>query len=78
MGSTTKLVRKIAAAAFAVTVAVSLVGWFFGRDPNQLLGILGVVVAAMGVGEVSNIGKRATFKAEAVTNDRTREVPPIQ
>lgn len=60
----TSAVRITAVVAFAVTVAVALGGWLAGRDPNALLGILGAVVAAMGVGEASNVGKRATTKVE--------------
>ncbi len=60
----TDAVRVTAVAAFAVTVVVALGGWLAGRDPNALLGILGAVVAAMGVSEASNVGKRATTKVE--------------
>ena len=50
--------------AFLATVGVALGGWFIGKDPNGLLGILGAIVAAMGVGEASNVGKRATTNPE--------------
>jgi len=62
--ATTNLVRKATVVAFLAVVCGALLGWFTGRDPNSLLGILGAVVAAMGVGEASNIGKRATTKKE--------------
>ncbi len=61
---TTDLVRKAVVVAFLAVVLGVLIGWFADRDPNAMLGILGVIVAAMGVGEASNIGKRATTKTE--------------
>jgi drug/metabolite transporter (DMT)-like permease len=61
---TTNVVRVAVIIAFLTTVGVALGGWLLGKDPNSLLGILGVVVAAMGVGEASNVGKRATTKTE--------------
>lgn len=60
----TNVIRITTVVAFAATVLVALIGWLVGRDPNALLGVLGAVVAAMGVGEASNVGKRATTKAE--------------
>ena len=60
----TNVIRITTVVAFAATVLVALIGWLAGRDPNALLGILGAVVAAMGVGEASNVGKRATTKVE--------------
>ena len=62
--TTTSLVRRAVVVAFLAVVLGALGGWFAGRDPNALLGILGAVVAAMGVGEASNVGKRATTKTE--------------
>ncbi len=61
---TTNLVRRVVVFAFLAVVLGVLIGWFAGRDPNAMLGILGVIVAAMGVGEASNVGKRATTKPE--------------
>jgi hypothetical protein len=45
----------------------AMVGWlFFDKDPNQLVGILGTLgVSTVGL-EAGNVGKRATFKKEAV------------
>jgi len=60
----TNVVRIAVVVAFISTVGVALGGWLGGKDPNSLLGILGAVVAAMGVGEASNVGKRATTKSE--------------
>ncbi len=61
---TTDRVRVATVVAFLATVTAALGGWFAGKDPNGLLGILGIVVAAMGVGEASAVGKRATTKPE--------------
>lgn len=61
---TTDLVRRATIVAFLAVVLVALGGWLAGRDPGALLGILSAVVAAMGVGEASNVGKRATTKTE--------------
>ena len=61
---TTNMIRRATIVAFLAVVFGALGGWFAGRDPGPLLGILGAVVAAMGVGEASNVGKRATTKTE--------------
>ena len=61
---TTNIVRRAVIVAFLAVVLGVLIGWFTGRDPNAMLGILGVIVAAMGVGEASNVGKRVTTKTE--------------
>ncbi len=59
--------RIVYAALFAASVLGALVGWLFlERDPAQLDGVLMWAAAACGVGEASNIGKRATWKKEAV------------
>lgn len=51
---------------FCGVVATALVGWLLGRDPSQLGSVLMSAAGAVGVGEMSNVGKRATFKREAV------------
>lgn len=52
---------------FAVTVAVALYGWLvLDRDPAQLEGVMMFCAGAVGVGEASNVGKRATWKRDAV------------
>lgn len=54
------------AVLFALVVLAGLVGWlFFDRDPNQLLGLVGPLTAVIGIGEASNVGKRATYNPEA-------------
>jgi hypothetical protein len=67
----TKIVRKVALAMFVVTVLGGLAGWVLGRDPSVLTGLMGFVTTALFVGEASNIGKRATFKPEAVVPEAT-------
>ncbi len=62
--TTTRFVRRAVVYAFLAVVLGILIGWFTGHDPNAMLGILGVIVAALGVGEASNVGKRATTKPE--------------
>ena len=61
--------RAIFVALFVLVVLVALAGWLMGRDPSSLTGVLGAVVIAAGIGEASNVGKRATFKPEAVGHD---------
>ena len=64
MSQTAKL-RTVFVLLLAATVVAAVVGWFMDKDPTKLTGVLGVVVTAVGVGEASNVGKRATFKPEA-------------
>lgn len=58
--------RLVAWVLFSATVIVGLVGWGLGKDPGQLGTVLGYVTLAAGIGESSNVGKRATYKPEAV------------
>lgn len=60
--NTTDRFRVLGWGLLSVTVGAALVGWFVGRDPSSLAWI----VAVPGLGEASNIGKRATYKKEAV------------
>lgn len=65
--STTDRFRRIARWLFVLTILVALGGWLiYDRDPGALGGILTAVVTAAGIGEMANIGKRATYKREAV------------
>lgn len=52
----------------------ALAGWLAGRDPSLLTGVLGTLgVSQVGL-EAGNVGKRATFKKEAVDfNSGVRE-----
>ena len=47
---------------FIGLVVLSAVGWWVDKDPGGIAPILGWVGGALGVGEASNIGKRATYK----------------
>lgn len=43
-----------------------LAGWLMGHDPSQLTGLIGTLgISQVGL-EAGNVGKRATFKKEAV------------
>lgn len=57
--------RIVFVGLFVLTGLVALIGWMVGRDPSQLIGILGIEAGAIGVGEAANVGKRATWKSEA-------------
>ena len=65
--STNRSLRKLFAFLFAVTVLVALYGWMNDKDPNQLSIVMTALTLALGIGEGSNIGRRMTYKAEAVT-----------
>ena len=64
--STTTKIRVWNVGLFTIAVLASLAGWFFGKDPGDLSVLVGTLLTAIGIGEASNIGKRATFKKEAV------------
>lgn len=64
--STTDRSRIIAWLLFAAVVLSGLVGWFTGLDPADIIPLLTATAAGAGIGEASNVGKRATFKSEAV------------
>ena len=61
----TRRLRVLYAVLFTLAVLVTLGGWLAGRDPSSLTGVLGTLAVAVGIGEASNVGKRATFKREA-------------
>lgn len=49
-----------------IIVLVALAGWIAGRDPGMLTGLIGTLgISQVGL-EAGNVGKRATFKKEAV------------
>jgi hypothetical protein len=67
MNTMTKKVRAVMVVLFALTTLVGLIGWlWFGLDPKELIPIYAQVSSGLFIGEASNIGKRATFKKEAV------------
>ncbi len=48
----------------------ALVGWgWFGQDPSQLTGVFATLGLSQAALEAGGVGKRATFKKEAATND---------
>ena len=63
--STTDRNRIVFLVLFVLVVLVGLAGWIgFGRDVADLTALFVPLVAALGIGEASNIGKRATYKPE--------------
>lgn len=64
MNLTAKL-RKVFVCVYVLVVVAAVVGWFLDKDPARLAPVIGWVVAAVGFGEASNVGKRATFKENA-------------
>ena len=50
---------------FTYVVIGTVIGWMIGLDPGGLTALLTVMAATTGIGEASNVGKRATFKKEA-------------
>jgi hypothetical protein len=66
MNAWTTRFRVVAWALFALVVFTALAGWAFcDRDPGRLGDVLMWCAIASGIGEGSNIGKRATWKREA-------------
>jgi len=61
----TSKMRLLYGALFTVVVLTGLAGWFLGRDPTQLVGILSAVTLAAGIGEAAGVGKRATYNPAA-------------
>lgn len=53
----------------------AIVGWMLGKDPGQLVGLVTVLGVSQGALEAGNIGKRATFKKEAVDALRSTQDP---
>ncbi len=64
MSITAKLRVVFALLLVGATVA-GLVGWFMGKDPAQLGPVIAWIVGAVAAGEASNVGKRATYNADA-------------
>ena len=63
--STTDKIRIWNVGLFTVVVLSAVVGWFLQKDHAELAVLLGVLATAIGIGEASAVGKRATFKKEA-------------
>lgn len=61
----TDKVRAAFVACFLVSVIFGIAGWFAGLDLMTYSPVLGATTAAAGIGEGSNVGKRATYKPEA-------------
>jgi len=68
----TALIRKWILGCFVALVVACIGGWLLGKDPEQLVPVLMLVVGALGVGEASNVGKRWTTKPELGTAENPR------
>ena len=67
--NTTDRYRAIAWTLVALVILVGLAGWIgWGRDPSSLAWMVGPAF----IGEAANVGKRATFKRDAVEAERDR------
>lgn len=68
--STTDRYRALGWTLWTVTVLAALIGWIgWDRDPSALAPVVGWITAGPLIGELSAVGKRATFKREAVEAD---------
>lgn len=64
--SNTDRFRKLFVSLFTAAVITALAGWvMLDRDTSTLGPVLGWLALAVGIGEASNVGKRATWKREA-------------
>ncbi len=68
--SITSRLRVVFTCLFIGLVISATVGWFLDKDPAKLAPVIAWVTGAIVAGEASNVGKRATFKKEAI------DVPP--
>jgi uncharacterized membrane protein len=68
--SMTDSIRRTARGLFIVVTVGAVGGWALGRDPAMLAPVIGWVVMALGIGEASNVGKRATTKPELMPSDK--------
>lgn len=65
--STTDRFRWLGWTLWTITVIAALAGWIgWERNPSQLAPVIGWITAGPLIGELSAVGKRATFKKEAV------------
>lgn len=67
MKDLTSKLRILNAGLFVLVILTGLVGWIgFERDPMQLVVLIGALTATTGIGEASNVGKRATYNPDAI------------
>jgi hypothetical protein len=71
--NTTNKLRAVFTTLLVATTVAAVVGWFLDKDPSKLAPVIAWITGAILAGEASNVGKRATFKQEAVDAD-TEEV----
>lgn len=64
--SQTEAIRWVFCGLFVLAILGTLVAWMgFDKDPSAIVPVLGVLLGAVTAGELSNVGKRATYKPEA-------------
>lgn len=66
MSVTTKF-RVVFLVLFCTAVVTTFVAWIaFQKDPAGVIPLLQILLGAVVTGELANVGKRATYKREAV------------
>lgn len=71
--STNAVLRKWNMILLTVALLGALIGWgWFGQDPSQLTGVFATLGISQAALEAGGVGKRATFKKEAVANGNTK------
>ncbi len=63
--STNAKLRRWNMVLLTIALLGALGGWWFGRDPTQLTGLLATLGISQAALEAGGVGKRATFKKEA-------------
>jgi len=59
--------RAWALVFLGLAVIGAIIGWLLDKDPNQLMVVFGALTGIITALEAGNVGKRATFKKDAVT-----------
>ena len=73
--ATTDRFRVAFVITFVGVIVAAVVGWLLGVNMDGLGGVLTAATAATGVGEASNIGKRATYRVDVMRAMREEPEP---